>query len=194
MFSFSSSSFFLERGRFWAFIFFFLLSSSFSKKPVVSASYKRRYTSDSHANAGTGLKEDAEEKRGKVLLMEKWGEEGGSCKEQERAEKWEEECEFAAVETERYLCVCVCTFDAGLYVSALQNNTIKRSLTSSAWYSQDINKEREQYCQFWPAPQLCHCTNTAKRLILCLTSYREKRGRDRKKLCNVAVCSVLVLV
>jgi len=57
----------------------------------------------------------------------------------------------------------VCAFDAGLYVSALQNNTIKRSLTSSAWYSQDMEKEREQYCQLWPAP-VCHCTNTAKRL------------------------------
>lgn len=95
--------------------------------------------------------------------------------------------------------MCVCAFDAGLYVSALQNNTIKRSLTSSAWYSQDINKEREQYRQFWPAPQLCHCTNTAKRLILCLISYREKRGgknegETEKKLCNVAVCSVLLLV
>lgn len=98
--------------------------------------------------------------------------------------------------------MCVCAFDAGLYVSALQNNTIKRSLTSSAWYSQDINKEREQYRQFWPAPQLCHCTNTAKRLILCLISYREKRGGKKegesekklKKLCNVAVCSVLFLV
>lgn len=109
MFSFSSFVFFLERGRFLSlYIFFFLLSSSFSKKPVVSASYKRRYTSDSHANAVTGLKEDAEEKRGKVLLMEKWGEEGGSCAEQERAKQWEEEYEFAAVETERYLCVCVC--------------------------------------------------------------------------------------
>lgn len=177
------------------YIFLFLLSSSFSKKPVVSASYKRRYTSDSHANAGTGLKE---EKRGKVLLMEKWGEAGGSSAEQERAEQWEEEYEFAAVETERYLCVCA--FDAGLYVSALQNNTIKRSLTSSAWYSQDINKEREQYRQFWPAPQLCHCTNTAKRLILCLISYREQRGgkkegemEEKKKKLKMLWLAVLFL-
>lgn len=50
------------------FRFFVLLSSLFSKKPVVSASYKRRYTSDSHANAGTGLKDDAEEKRGKSAI------------------------------------------------------------------------------------------------------------------------------
>lgn len=72
MFSFSSCVFFLKRGRFLVFRFFVLLSSVFSKKLVVSASYKRRYTSDSHANAATGLKDHAEEKRGKVLLMEQW--------------------------------------------------------------------------------------------------------------------------
>lgn len=92
---------------------------------------------------------------------------------------WEEEYEFAAVETEKYLCVCA--FDADLYVSALQNNTIKRTLTSSAWYSQDINKENEQCRQYWPAPQLCHCTSRAKRLILCLISYRELKG---EKCCS----------
>lgn len=50
-----------------------------------------------------------------MLLMEKLGEEGGSCAEQERAEKWEEEYEFAAVETERYLCVCVHLTQASMY-------------------------------------------------------------------------------
>ncbi|KAA0723418.1 hypothetical protein E1301_Tti012647 [Triplophysa tibetana] len=66
-------------------------------------------------------------------------ERGVSCVEQ-----WEEEYEFAAVETEEYLCA----FDADLYVSALQNNTIKRTLTSSACDSRQQNLIRA----FSPTP------------------------------------------